>query len=148
MTRRRSTARYRAPLCAVLPVLKTAVSPRSVPVGEDAGRAGRGRWTLVPWRGSGLRPLLRSGLRVASVIAVMWVSIAAAVEYQINFTDGTELRTSRVRQVGDAIQYEKFGGEASVAVDEVASVYVIEADGDVSWVMQPRREGSQTNRVS
>jgi len=47
-----------------------------------------------------------------------------------------------VRQVGDAIQYEKFGGEASVAVDEVASVYVIEADGEVSWVMQPRREGS------
>jgi len=75
-------------------------------------------------------------------MAVLWASLAAAAEYQINFTDGTELRTSRVRQVGDAIQYEKFGGEASVAVDEVASVYVIEADGEVSWVMQPRREGS------
>lgn len=85
---------------------------------------------------------MRSGLRIVSVMAVLWASLAAAVEYQINFTDGTELRTSRVRQVGDAIQYEKFGGEASVAVDEVASVYVIEADGDVSWVMQPRREGS------
>jgi len=84
----------------------------------------------------------RQGIRVASVIAVLCASIAAAVEYQINFTDGTELRTSRVRQVGDAIRYEKFGGEASVSVDEVASVYVIEADGEVSWVMQPRREGS------
>jgi len=88
------------------------------------------------------RPILRHVIRLAGVIAVLWASIAAAVEYQINFTDGTELRTSRVRQVGDAIQYEKFGGEASVAVDEVASVYVIEADGEVSWVMQPRREGS------
>jgi len=79
---------------------------------------------------------------MATVVAVLWASIAAAVEYQINFTDGTELRTSRVRQVGNAIQYEKFGGEASVSVDEVASVYVIEADGEISWVMQPRREGS------
>jgi len=96
----------------------------------------------VPWRGPWLRSLLQHGLRLASVIAILSASIAAAVEYQINFTDGTELRTSRVRQVGDAIQYEKFGGEASVAVDEVASVYVIEADGEVSWVMQPRREGS------
>jgi len=71
---------------------------------------------------------------------------AGAVEYQINFIDGTELRTSRVRQVGDAIQYEKFGGEASVSVDEVASVYVIESDGTVSWVMQPRRDGSPPPR--
>jgi hypothetical protein len=86
--------------------------------------------------------------RRAGVIALLLVAsitlmghVAAAVEYQINFIDGSDLRTSRVRQVGDAIQYEKFGGEASVSVDEVASVFVLESDGTVSWVMQPRRQG-------
>ncbi len=63
---------------------------------------------------------------------------AAAVEYQINFRDGTSLRTSRVSQVGGEIHYEKFGGEASVAVGDVATVYVIEKDGTVYWVMEPR----------
>jgi hypothetical protein len=81
--------------------------------------------------------LIAAVLLVASVL--LTALAAAAVEYQINFVDGTRLRTSRVRQVGEAIEYEKFGGEASVSVDEVASVYVIESDGTVSWVMQPRR---------
>jgi len=67
---------------------------------------------------------------------------AAAVEYQINFRDGTSLRTSRVSQVDGQIRYEKFGGEASVAVGEVATVYVVEKDGTVSWVMEPRRDGT------
>jgi len=68
---------------------------------------------------------------------------AAAVEYQLNFRDGTSLRTSRVSQVAGQIRYEKFGGEASVAVEEVATVFVVEKDGTVSWIMEPRQDGTR-----
>jgi hypothetical protein len=88
----------------------------------------------------------RAAALLVVALTVLHALPAVAVQYQINFVDGTELRTSRVRQVGNEIQYEKFGGEASVSVDEVASVYVVESDGTVSWVMQPRREGSTPAR--
>ena len=94
----------------------------------------------------------RRGTRcaIASLVALLVIHAlpAQAVEYQINFVDGTELRTSRVRQVRGEIQYEKFGGEASVSMDQVASVYIIEADGTVSWVMQPHGEGAPLPRTA
>jgi hypothetical protein len=100
-----------------------------------------GRWAAGPRLHRQPRRSARA-LVVLVALIVLRALPAVAVEYQINFTDGTELRTSRVRQVEGMIRYEKFGGEASVSVDEVASVYVIEADGTISWVMQPHREGS------
>ncbi len=87
-------------------------------------------------------------LALLSLILVLLAAAAPAlaVEYQINFRDGTSLRTSRVSQVAGQIRYEKFGGEASVAVEEVATVYVVEKDGTVSWVMEPRQDDTPPPR--
>jgi len=77
------------------------------------------------------------------VLVLLTTAPAVATEYQINFRDGTSLRTHRVSQVAGEIRYEKFGGEARVAVGEVATVYVLEKDGTVTWVMEPRQDGSR-----
>jgi len=83
-----------------------------------------------------------SRLALLSFVLVLLAAAvpARAVQYQINFRDGTSLRTSRVSQVAGQIRYEKFGGEASVAVGEVATVFVVEKDGTVSWIMEPQQD--------
>lgn len=84
---------------------------------------------------------------LSTVLVLLTTAVpATAVEYQINFRDGTSLRTSRVSQAGGQIRYEKFGGEASVAVEEVATVFVVEKDGTVSWVMEPRQDATPPPR--
>lgn len=88
--------------------------------------------------------MTRPRLALLSTVLVLLTTTvpATAVEYQINFRDGTSLRTRRLNQVAGQIRYEKFGGEASVPVEEVATVFVVEKDGTVSWVMEPRQDAT------